>query len=116
MGGRKKVTLADVAREAGTDPANVSQILNGKRRGSALTVERVFAAASKLGYEAGRASAAPEKSDRFKYRGKYLNFLFWFWHSDYTFAEEEGKYLCRSTDEVVSSDVVLDAYLKEEHG
>jgi LacI family transcriptional regulator len=45
-----KVTMADVAAEAGVNKATVSRVLKGDPRISAVTCEKVWAAVKKLGY------------------------------------------------------------------
>ncbi|WP_460854442.1 LacI family DNA-binding transcriptional regulator [Nocardiopsis coralliicola] len=47
-----RVTIKDVAREAGVSPSTVSHAFSGRRAISGETKERVFAAASRLGYSA----------------------------------------------------------------
>lgn len=54
MGSRKRVTIADVAREAGVSTTTVSRVLNqriGNIRISSETKKRIFDAAQRLGYE-----------------------------------------------------------------
>ena len=60
-----RVTLADVAREAGVSPITVSRALRGERAVDAALVTRVQAAANKLGYvpdPAARALASRHSS------------------------------------------------------
>ncbi|MFC4121729.1 LacI family DNA-binding transcriptional regulator [Nonomuraea zeae] len=55
----KPITLADVARRAGTSTAVVSYVINdGPRRVAAATRERVLAAAAELGYRPNRIARA----------------------------------------------------------
>jgi LacI family transcriptional regulator len=61
MADRGKVTIGEVAREAGVSLATVSRVLNrraGKIRISEATRERVMAAAERLGYRADPLAAA----------------------------------------------------------
>ncbi len=46
----RKVTLKDVAREAGVTPATVSMIINGKRNFKESTIKKVFDVVKKLNY------------------------------------------------------------------
>jgi len=57
--GRKRVTITEVAREAGVSIAAVSRILNNSYEGFSArpeTKERVYAAVRKLGYKPSRAA------------------------------------------------------------
>lgn len=55
----KKVTLKDIAAQAGISPASVSMILNRRSidRFNAETVERVFALAAQMGYKSSKEKA-----------------------------------------------------------
>jgi DNA-binding LacI/PurR family transcriptional regulator len=56
--GNKKVTIADVAREAGVSPTAVSQIMNEKGSFPDDTRKRVMSVASRLHYRPNRAAAS----------------------------------------------------------
>ena len=53
MAKKNKITMSDIAREAGVSQATVSLVLNNSRaiRLSEATRERVYAAATALGYQ-----------------------------------------------------------------
>jgi LacI family gluconate utilization system Gnt-I transcriptional repressor len=53
-----RITLADVAQEAGVSPITVSRALRGERAVDPLLVERVLAASTKLGYVPDPAARA----------------------------------------------------------
>ncbi len=55
---RQRVTLADVAREAGVSPMTVSRVINGTGRISTATREHVRDIAARLGYRPSRAARA----------------------------------------------------------
>ena len=53
-----KATIRDVAREAGVSIASVSNALNGKKKVSAQTMQRIEEAAHRLGYSADPAASS----------------------------------------------------------
>src|SRR3954470_3748193 len=56
--GRRRATIADVARAAGVSPAAVSFAINGRPGVSLETRERILAAASELGWRPSASARA----------------------------------------------------------
>src|SRR3982750_2874999 len=54
-GARRRLTMQDVADQAGVSKGLVSMVLSGSSGPSAATRERVLAGAARLGYRGGRA-------------------------------------------------------------